>query len=224
MTKYNSRKLNTGLIALYFVLLLILWSIRELFLKQLLINTLGEIGHEIVGEALKILIWTCPAIYLIKKYEPDMLVPLKKMFTGKIDWRRYLPIFFAFSIYNILGSYLRTGKIIIHPNFKPSSLIGTVLLVGITEEIVFRAFLLNATYPYMKKWTAITVNAVMFLVIHFPIWIYNGIFISTISSGSFVLILALSFVFSEAFVDSKNILVPISLHMFWNLLVYLFFG
>ena len=42
--------------------------------------------------------------------------------------------------------------------------------------------------------------------------------------GSFVIIIALSVIFSWAFTKSKNILVPISLHMSWNLMVCLLFG
>ena len=222
MTK--SKKLSSGIIALYFAVFSALWIFRELVLRQWLTDAAGTGGQELIGGALKLLLWTLPAIILILRYKDDMLVPLRAMFTDKAGWPAYLPLFAVFALYNIAGAYAATGKIAVIQAFDPPGLVGTVLLVGITEEMVFRGFLLNATYGRMKPWVALALNSVMFLVIHFPIWISKGIFANSILSGSFLIIIALSLVFGWAFVKSKNILVPIALHMFWNLLVCLFFG
>lgn len=69
----------------------------------------------------------------------------------------------------------------------------------------------------------ILTNAVMFLVIHFPIWIQEGVFISNFTSFGFLCILILSIVFSCTFLKSKNILVPVALHMYWDFLVFMFY-
>ena len=208
----------------YFVLLFVLWSIWELILSSITLIAFGIVCHEFIGAVLKISLWTIPSICLLSKYKSKLFIKLKEMFTMKITWVKYWLFFLGFAVYNIGGAYLTMGKITIHRDFNMVSLIGTVLFVGITEEMVFRGFLLNTTLPKMKKWTAITLNAIMFLVIHFPIWIYKGIFFDTLLSGGFLLVAALSVVFSVTFIKSKNILVPIALHMFWNLLVCLFFG
>jgi len=218
------KKLSFKALAAYFAVLSALWCIRELVLREWLLNVAGETGHELIGEALKLLIWTFPAIYLVSKYKDDMLIGLKEMFTNRVKWMNFLPVFAVFSLYTVAGAYLRNGEIKVHPDFRIFPLIGAVLFVGITEEVVFRGFLLNALLKKMPQWTAMSIIAALFLVIHFPIWISTGIFVQSLLSGSFVIIIALSFVFSLAFIKSKSLVVPILLHMFWNLNVCLFFG
>lgn len=65
------------------------------------------------------------------------------------------------------------GKISVGETFRFSDLI-IVLFVGITEEMVFRGWLLNATVNEKKKWVSVIVNSLMFLFIHFPNWIHEG--------------------------------------------------
>ena len=98
-----------------------------------------------------------------------------------------------------------------------------VLFVGITEEMVFRGWLLNITVTENRKWLPIIINAVMFLLIHFPIWIASGIFIDDFTSLNFLCVPALSIIFSWSFIKSKNIWIPITLHMYWDLLMDLFY-
>ena len=97
------------------------------------------------------------------------------------------------------------------------------MFVGLTEETVFRGWLLNATIQEDKKWRSIIINAIMLLVIHFPVWIHTGVFISNITSFSFLSVLILSIIFSLTFIKSRNILIPIALHMYWDLLIFMFY-
>ena len=218
------KKLSFIVLAVCFAVFGTLWCVRELVLRDWLLSNFGETGQELIGETLKVIIWTCPAIYLIARYKDAMLIGLREMFLTRVKWLRFLPVFAVFALYIIVGAYLHNGEIKIHPNFKPLSLVGAVLFVGITEEVVFRGFLLNALLKKTNQWAAISVTALLFLVIHFPIWISTGVFAETILSGGFVSIIALSVVFSWAFIKSKSLAVPILLHMFWNLNVCLFFG
>jgi membrane protease YdiL (CAAX protease family) len=75
----------------------------------------------------------------------------------------------------------------------------------------------------MKLLPAIILNAVLFALIHFPVWIYLRHDIATFVSGS-ISIMGLSALFAFSFVRTKNIIVPMALHMIWNLLVAVFFG
>lgn len=68
----------------------------------------------------------------------------------------------------------------------------------------------------------IGINAVMFLLIHFPSWIHKGILIENFANLGFLSIIILGVIFSQTFIKSKSILVPISLHMYWDLLMFLF--
>ncbi|MBD5525801.1 MAG: CPBP family intramembrane metalloprotease [Lachnospiraceae bacterium] len=97
-----------------------------------------------------------------------------------------------------------------------------VLFVGLTEEMVFRGWLLNVTICENRKWFYIIINAAMFLTIHFPIWIYSGNFIGYFTSLQFIEVMVLSAIFSTTFIKSRSIFVPIILHMYYDLLVFMF--
>ena len=150
-----------------------------------------------------------------------MYISLKEMISTKVNVLKYLPVFIIFTIFLLCNSFVLNGKIAISENFGMDDII-IFIFVGLTEEMVFRGWLLNATIRDDKKWQAVLINSLMFLVIHFPIWIHDGIFITSFTSFGFVTILILSIIFSWSFIKSRNILVPIALHTYWDLLVSIF--
>lgn len=201
-----------------------LWALAELVVFGK-INAVVEnkLLSSVITELIKILVWTVPAAILINRFKDVIYISLKEMFSTKVNWLKYLPVFIIFVLYILGGVILQNGNLQISSNFRIDEVI-SLLFVGITEELVFRGWLLNMTVKENKKWVPIAINAGLFLVIHFPIWIYQGVFISNFTSLSFLCVVALSIVFSWTFIKSKNILVPIALHTFWNLLVLLFIG
>ena len=144
------------------------------------------------------------------------------MFTAKVNLFKYLPIFLCFTVYLLAGALIQNGKITVSESFSGGSLI-IVLFVGITEETVFRGWFLNSTVGEKSKWLPVTINALMFLAIHFPKWIHSGSLIDNFKNMSFLGVIILSFIFSYTFIKSKNILVPVFLHMYWDLLMFLLY-
>ena len=122
-----------------------------------------------------------------------------------------------------IRAYISFNELTIHSSFQFIKLIEIVLFVGITEEMVFRGWLLNAFLKRMKHWSAILLNSLLFLIIHFPIWIYYGYDIFTIISSTLG-VFGVSIILSILFIKSKNIIIPIAFHMIWNLLMTLFWG
>lgn len=218
------KSLKPSVIILYIILFFAVWSVVELLLTPYLIKTIGnESVPEILKEsAVKLLLWTVPAFLLIRRYEADVYLSLKEMFTSKVLRLKYLPIFAGVALFVLAGNFVTHGRIAFSETFRVSDLVGSVLFVGITEEAVFRGWLLNATLRGGKKLLPVLINAGLFLAIHFPVWIRNGIFIECFTSFSFVLIFALGALFGWVFIKSRNLLVPIALHMFYNLMVDLF--
>ncbi len=208
---------------IYTVIFYSIWVAFELIVKDILNNTIkNEVLCQLVKSGIvKNLVWTFPAILLIRQFESDIFITLKEMFTAEVNYRNYLPIFIIFTVYVLAYSILHNGKLDIAENFGTNEII-IVLFVGLTEEMVFRGWLLNATIREDKKWFFIIINAVMFLSIHFPKWIYTGTFISNFAGLQFLGIIVLSLIFSYTFIKSKNILMPITLHMYYDLLVFMF--
>ena len=219
----NNKNLTAYKMVIYLVVFYSLWSIRELIVRPIMVDSLDDLAFQIVGAIIKLLVWTIPAVILIKHYESDMWISLKEMLKNKVKWWHYISVLIAFFIYNLVSAWISFGKVEIHQNFVPTSLIGMVLFVGVTEEAVFRGWLLNALLKKTEIWHAILLNAFLFILIHYPIWIYKGYDFTYFISGS-ISVLLLSIIFSWAFIKSKNIFVPMVLHMSWNLFNNFFFG
>lgn len=212
----------------YYVLFYTIWSLFGMVFNQMTAATENDVIfiQLIRSGIIKNLVWTLPALVLVKHFETDMYVGLKEMFTNKIKWLQVLPIFLLCIVCVVISAWKRSGLSIVD-TFGWSQII-IVLFVGITEESVFRGWLLNSTLKKAdkewKQWVAIGVNALLFLMIHFPIWIYDGVFITNFQTFAFIDIILLSIVFSWLFMTTKNILVPISLHMLYDLLVFMLIG
>ena len=234
-------KLTWYKIGIYYIIFFTLLCIKNLIIRPVFLDTLNILAFQIVESIIKLLIYTLPAILLIKYYQNDMWIGLKEMFTNKPNWLSKIkpekkPKWYEFNIeqypliiYLLLLLLLPLRALLvfrglsIHPTFQPIRLIEGVLFVGITEEIAFRGWLLNAFIKKMKLWPAILLNSMLFLFFHFPFWVYIGHDIFTILFGSLG-IFAISIIFCIIFIKSKNILVPIIFHMAWNLLYFTFNG
>lgn len=221
----SNKKIKTVYLFTYIIIFYGLWSFREIILRPIFSGAFNGIEFVLIETLTKLLIWTLPAILLIKYYEEELFVGLKEMLINKVKWVKFSLIAIAFFIYYLLIIYFSFGKIAVNPAFRVETIISSVLFVGITEEVVFRGWLLNAMLKKMKPWYAVIINAALFLAIHFPIWIYRGQFYNIpMMVNNCIVIILLSTIFSWTFIKSKNIFLPIMLHMIWNLFSVLFFG
>lgn len=221
----NKRKLSVFMINLYFISFVALWAVRELIIGPLCDQAFNEWTNVFIGIGLKVLIWLVPSLFFIRYFEQNMWLSLNEMVSNKVRWRSYLLIFLGFCLYYLIASYCLFHQISINAGFKWTAFVGVVLFVGITEEAVFRAWLLNATIKKLSPWPAILVNAVMFLSIHIPIWYYTALFLTPLKAvQSAVTVFVLSLIFAWTFVKSKNIFVPIILHTSWDFLYLVVFG
>lgn len=198
------------------------WSVFEFFIKDAIDSLIpnNALSQFVKSGIIKNLVWTVPAFLLISKFH--VCITLKEMFTVKVNGLKYLSFFILFTVYLSVGAILEKGRLALAKDFGTDEII-IVLFVGLTEEMVFRGWLLNATITEENKWKCIIVNAVMFLAIHFPSWIHNGVFIRNFEGFGFVSVVVLSVIFSLTFMKSRNILIPITLHMYWDLLMFMFY-
>ena len=209
------------ILGIYSVVFYTLWTLFHFFAVPVLDALPNKAVSAFLSQGIiKNLVWTVPAIILIRKYKDKLYINWNEMFDRKKENYKYLLIFPAFFAYIALGIVLHGGSLSISENFGIDNII-TVLFVGLTEELVFRGWLLNSTVKRNEN-VAIAVNALMFLVIHFPRWICEGVFVQNITNLGFVSIVALSVIFSLVFLRTKNILYSIGLHMFWDLIIFMF--
>jgi len=173
---------------------------------------------------LKNAVFTVPALLMIKRWSSGVSVTLREMFLSAVDWRKYLPLFALFTVCILAMDYFAHGKLGVSGTFTYPDMI-SMLFAGLTEETAFRGWLLNAVIKGKTKkqiWLLIILNSVLFLLMHFPIWLYEGVFSENFTDFWFLGVLGLSILFSWAFIKSRNILLPVFLHLYWDLLTLLF--
>lgn len=183
----------------------------------------GSLLSELFGSAVKMLSWFLPAMLLVKKFEPEMHSGLKQMFTEKVPLKSVL---FWTLIFFLLcsGTFFRglIGRTLhINPELSLTNS-QWLFFVGITEEAVFRGWMLNATAKNEKDWKMLLLNAVMFLCIHFPIWILNGKFVSAFTGFGFLGLMLFSVLTGYCFLKYKNILLPVWLHTLYDFVLEVF--
>ena len=215
---------NKALI-LYSIAFYTIWALFEFFGKPIIDDICpGEISSQIVKTVvIKNLVWVLPAALLIHHYKDDVCIGLKEMFTAKVNWLKYLPVFLIFVIYPLVGGYLRKGSLTLSSDFGIEQVI-MYSSVGITEEMVFRGWLLNAMVgkERQNQWKAILLSSLMFVAIHIPTWTIHGELAGAFLHFGFVQIIVLSIIFSVTFLKSRNIIVPVALHMIFDFLMDMF--
>lgn len=222
----KNKKLTLAFI-LFAVWLYGAWSAVKLLIMPAISGVINnEYAVVLINDLLiKNIVWTIPALILIKHFSGELFISMKELLSFRKESLKYLLIAAALAVFVLGGVVLRTHGLTLSSTFHPSLLI-TALLVGFTEEIVFRGFFLNAALKNAdsepKKYLAVAINAVMFLVIHFPVWIKSGVFVTNITSFSFLTVIALSVLFSFCLIRCRNIWVAAILHSFYDLLVFMF--
>lgn len=211
----DRKSLNITLVV-YFIIFYAIWALIELVFVPMTGLDKNPLMYSIIKcGIIKCVVWVVPAIMLTRYFNELMFAKKDNIFSFKVNWVKYVPVFIILTAYVLIVTYIITGTIALNKEFAFSDIIW-LLFVGITEEMVFRGWLLNATITENKKWLPIIINSLLFLLIHFPIWIQEGCFVDNILSGGFIIIIVLSVIFSWTFVKSKSIMVPVVLHMFYD--------
>ena len=173
---------------------------------------------------IKNLVWTLPAFLLIRHFSKELLTDYRKLFSFHRGCWKYLALAVPLAVLVVGGALFRNHGLVLSSSFHPSKLI-IALLVGISEESVFRGFLLNADMKRAdtekKQIPAYAVNMVLFLLIHFPIWLREGVFVSSITGFGFVTVMLLGLLFGWCLVQCKSIWPSVVLHSFYDLLIFL---
>lgn len=211
-------RLTLKKVVLSYCFFVLIWSIRIILLKTYIDSNFVFWTKEIINGFIKIVIWFGFAFYLIKKHDKKLKISLKEMFINKIQGKIFLPILIIFVAYNCIGMFLTFGGFKISPNFHPSQLISQFFLVGILEEILFRGWFYNVLSTFISERKANVVQALFFMVIHYPSYIIGGTFKFPAIICISVFLFVMGIIFGWTFRKNKSLWTPIILHMVWDLL------
>ncbi len=160
-----------------------------------------------------------PALYFITKNEKSSFFPAVGLKVKKIP--KELTIGFLIgAVLFFLIIYTMGGSIEFNQNFL--YLLIVALATSFSEEIISRGFVLKRLYEESKNiWTSSFFASILFFFLHIPILFsapgINGDLLLRVMVTDLVLGLALSFLF----ILRGNLLVPILVHAFYALSLFL---
>jgi hypothetical protein len=156
---------------LLIVFLFALWWLR-LPLLLILRDSLSENVYQLCVQITKILGWIVPVVAYIALIEHRPVLDalkLRRHLRQGVLYGLALPAVYllVLAIVQCFGVNL----IHYHPDVPFWTWVSAVGLAGITEEIVFRGFILTKLRLAFPFWLANTLTAFLFLLMHLPFWL-----------------------------------------------------
>ena len=217
-------KTNTKTLVVSFFIFYLIWIVRAtIFYNAVDLSIESETGRLIFSNIIKFLLWVIPAgLYVFYREKQNLLINLK--ITSPINWRG-LGIGFAASVLYFVVVF-RVDKLYSNRTLTPllhasaSAWLVTLAQVffsPISEEILFRGFVLPQLMDRMPFWKANMLQAILFAAMHWPNWIWvNGFqaWIMVTSVSIFILALFLGWLLRR----TNSIWPPILVHIINNFL------
>jgi len=211
-TAFKEKNNDINIIIGILVFFYLTWTIKELWLLEY-IYSFGEIISPLVEALVKSLIWIVPvSIYIKIHLYSDPISYLKMNVNVKegVFWGILLSLLLGAVL--ILEAFLFNG-VFFHFSLSFDDYLNTVLMAGLAEEIVFRGLILQEFNKKLAFWKANIMTALLFLVIHYPIWIYNDFIFQF---GSHIYIFLIGLLFGFVFKKTGSLWTVILLHAFHN--------
>ncbi len=201
--------------------IIIVWSFYRWYFR----TELPPVVDEFIA---KPLVFVLPVLYFIKRIE-------KREFFSGLDFHlnsiRHdvligVLLGLIFMAVGLLGNYLSQGVLI--PTGKdigfPQALYfaSLALATGITEEILSRGFVLKRLHEeWQNVYSSSMFASILFFFMHIPILFTNDALKGSLLIQVMITDVVLSLIVSLLYLERRSLLVPILIHMFYNLSLYL---
>lgn len=154
---------------IYLLFFNLIWFLYELSFGQLFRSE-----FPILSAVAKVTVWICPVLGYIRFVNGlNPFVYLKINGNGLRGIRLLIIVCMIMGVcFWLKANFLGTGAF----NFDLGlhKWLNVVLLAGLTEEVVFRGFILQKMKEYMNFHKANVLTALLFVIIHFGIWHAKG--------------------------------------------------
>ncbi|WP_167751495.1 CPBP family intramembrane glutamic endopeptidase [Lentibacillus salicampi] len=176
----------------------------------------------ITSAGIKIVVWVLPVLWLVtavEKRNPLTYLGLSVNVSKGLKWAGWFTL--ALAVCFLMANVLILGNGI-NLDLGFDEWLNTIIIVGITEEIVFRGFILNKCMEMFNFWKANIITSLLFVSIHFPIWIYEGLFQFPYVIGTTVNVFVVGVLFGYVYKKSGSLWSVIIIHSMYNLFVTVF--
>ncbi len=201
----NQKKITLLEISIFFILFMIAHTF-ELYLNA---HTLLK-SHYILALFVRLIIWTLPVILLTLKQNPLKYLKLyNNVFRGLT-----IGIITGLIIITLrcLIIYLIKGFITFNFNIPVGFWLNGIIFVGLSEEVVFRGYLLQKIESISSFWIANIISAVLFAIMHFPIWIMVKNLGALEIIGEIRSMIFMGLIFGYVFKKAQSLWSPIIVH------------
>ncbi|MBQ4634448.1 MAG: CPBP family intramembrane metalloprotease [Bacilli bacterium] len=213
MKKESKKFIYLGLI------FVVIWAINILFISPNLPLIFGENLSPLIRTIIKFIIWCGYGYYFITLYNKDLSLKKDELFKMK-------NIAFTIKLLIILVIAALTSMFIHHGHFHINDFtlddfFNKFLLVGIEEELVFRALILNGLSKKNSFLKASLITSFLFAIIHVPSYINLELELLVIITNC-LKIMVISSLYNYIFKETKSIWPIVIIHSAWDLLFFLF--
>ncbi|HEV2123174.1 MAG TPA: CPBP family intramembrane glutamic endopeptidase [Chloroflexota bacterium] len=178
---------------------------------------LGEQGHTWLAGVVKGLVWAVPVLLYLLLVERRAPLRYLRLATVPSRGDRQPWLYVALLLLNVVGFRLFWGRgLVVALGWE--ALLVLVLLTAITEEIVFRGFILQQLVVRYAFPTANLLTALLFVLIHVPIWFLTYQLDLAEVARTAPVTFAVSWILGTLFAGTRSLWPPIAVHAVYNLL------
>lgn len=208
---------------IFVVLFFVAWAFRATVFYSFDNTIQPEVARHIYSNALKFVIWVVTAFIYIRHIDKRNPLEYLKLTTPiQKNNLLYAVIFILLYFSGILFFELFILEKALSSNVSSLALVSTSVS-SFFEEILFRGFILNKLRESLNFWAANSITALLFVLIHYPHWLWMRGFDGQIlidSINIFILACFLGYLVKK----SNSLLPSIVAHIGNNFLASLFRG
>ncbi|MGM9550786.1 MAG: CPBP family intramembrane glutamic endopeptidase [Clostridia bacterium] len=210
----ETKHLRIRTVVISYLIFLAGWTLRVVCLD---LSGMNEFLAWVISFLIHVVWWPLFAFILIKRYSDYLNISLKEMITTKPKLKVLLPLLVFTLVYNIVGFFIYSSGY--GTKMKLYDLVVTAMTVGIFEESVFRGWFLNSISTFVSERKANLISSALFVLIHYPGWIFAGYELTTIIITS-ISVYALGLIFGWVFRKNRSIWTGAILHSAWDLITW----
>jgi membrane protease YdiL (CAAX protease family) len=164
----------------YVGLFFLVWTLRATILYRVDAGIESEAWRHVYSNAIKLVVWVVPVFFYLRRVdgrEPFSYLKLNTSPERKSLPRAFVAIVVYFSLVTLVSLFVQGKRVSV--NFNGLALASTAVS-SLSEEIMFRGFLLNELRERVRFPAANLSAALLFALVHAPNWLWTRGFQTTL--------------------------------------------